>query len=84
MAEPEPEQSGTEVKSTGVTQNSQVDPAGDAAVKQLLDAGADPNALVPERDREDKTAVGAREKELEGSGGSREPPGPLLTRLHTV
>jgi hypothetical protein len=28
--------------------------------------------------------VGGREKQTGGSGGSLEPPGPLLTRLHTV
>jgi hypothetical protein len=30
------------------------------------------------------TPVKAREKEIGGSGGSLEPPGPLLTPLHTV
>jgi hypothetical protein len=28
--------------------------------------------------------VPIREKEIRGSGGSLEPPGPLLTHLHTV
>jgi hypothetical protein len=30
------------------------------------------------------TAAGIREKEIGGSGGSIDPPGPLLTHLHTI
>ena len=42
-----------------------------------------PGQLVPDLDLQLDAARG-REKEIGGSGGSLEPPGPLLTHLHTA